>query len=82
MKKGGSGKEITISGYVTAFEFDERDNVLVLGIATDQTDYVVESNEIMKELLNLLDVEIEATGTVKTDGLGTKHINLRSFRPL
>jgi len=73
-------KEITIIGYVT--ELDEDDEGESVKISTDDDDYIVEMNKQGKKLLDLMDRDVEATGTVQNDKDGNKVITVSSFEVL
>ena len=62
------GIERTIRGTIFPVEWDENDNVVQVVIDTpDQDGYFVERNKKGKELLDLLQREVEVSGTMRED---------------
>jgi hypothetical protein len=82
MKKARVEKEGTISGVVTATDWDDEDNVIGVSIITDEDEYLVEQNRIGEELFDFLDEDVEVTGIVETDPDGTRHIRVAGFEVL
>jgi len=78
MKKAKKpGKEITIFGIIEEIEND--DDSIGLIIETDEEDYIVEMDKKGKELLDEIDINIEATGVVTKGEDGVNHITISSF---
>ncbi|MFZ7110492.1 MAG: hypothetical protein ACOWYE_02320 [Desulfatiglandales bacterium] len=82
MKKQKTPKEMTLTGFVTPEEWDTDDNVIAIGISTEDDDYLVELNKVGEELFDFLDEDVEVTGLVTEDKDGTKHITLTSYEVL
>jgi hypothetical protein len=82
MKKQKPGKEVTITGFVAADEWDERDNVIAIAISTEDEDYRVELNKLGEELFDFMDEDVEVTGTIREDKDGTKYINVTNYEVL
>jgi CheY-like chemotaxis protein len=71
------GKELSIIGIIRAHEWDRDDNaVRVCIVAEDGEEYVVHPDGRGEELLDLVDLGVSATGTVREDG-DTKTITVR-----
>jgi hypothetical protein len=82
MKKDMSQKEITISGFVTPEQWDDNDNVIAIGLSTDEDDYIIELNRLGEELFDFLDEDVEITGFIREDKDGTKHITISNYEIL
>lgn len=82
MKKEKKQKEVTIRGFVTPEEWDNDDNVIAIGISTDDDDFLVEINKLGEELFDFLDEDVEVTGIVREDKDGTKRISITSYEVL
>lgn len=82
MKRERQGKELTITGFVTPEEWDNDDNVIAIGISTDDDDYVVELNKLGEELFDFLDEDVEVTGIVRESKDGTKYITVTNYEVL
>lgn len=82
MKKEKTSKEITISGFITPEQWDDEDNVIAIGISTDDEDYLIELNKLGEELFDFLDEDVEVTGFVREDKDGTKHITVTNYEIL
>ncbi len=78
----GPEKEVTITGLVTAWEWDEDNNVTAVAVSTDDDDYVVDNNDLGEELMELIDHEVEVTGTVSTDEDDLKTIVVTKYKDL
>lgn len=83
MKKNSPEKEITITGYVIESEWDDSDDLIAVGIETDEDEeYVVDPDELGEELFDRLDKRIEATGVVRKDKDGAKRIKVTDYQLL
>ncbi|MBN1847648.1 MAG: hypothetical protein JW932_03605 [Deltaproteobacteria bacterium] len=82
MRKEKSHKEITISGFITPEQWDDDDNVIAIGISTDDEDYVIELNKLGEELFDFIDEDVEVTGFIREDKDGTKHITISNYEIL
>lgn len=75
-------EEITITGYVTATDWDWNDVVTAVSIETYDGDYVVDLNRLGEELLDEVDNEVEVCGIITEDRYGTKKIIVTGFEVL
>jgi len=82
MKKKEPSEEITITGYVTAADWDWNDVVSAVKVETDDGDYVVAPNRLGEELFAEVDNEVEVTGILREDRDGTKRISVTSYEVL
>jgi hypothetical protein len=83
MKKKGAEKEITISGYVIESEWDDSDDLVAVGIETDEDEeYLIEPDELGEELFDRLDRRVEVTGIVQKDKDGNMRIKVTDYRLL
>jgi hypothetical protein len=83
MKKKGAEKEITISGYVIESEWDDSDDLVAVGIETDEDEeYLIEPDELGEELFDRLDKRVEVTGIVQKDKDGNMRIKVTDYRLL
>ena len=82
MKKQKIQKEVTLTGYIVPEEWDMNDNVIAIGLITEEDDYLIELNKIGEELFDFLDEDLEVTGTVREDKDGTKHITITGYEIL
>ena len=78
--KGKKTKERTISGTVVPEDWDDSDNVTRVAIKTpDYQEYMVEHNEVGRQLLSLLDSKLRVKGTVRERLDGDMIISVKSF---
>jgi hypothetical protein len=83
MKKKGEEKEITISGYVIESEWDDSDDLVAVGIETDEDEeYLIEPDALGEELFDRLDRRVEVTGMVQKDKEGNMRIKVTDYRLL
>ncbi len=75
-------EKITIVGTVIAIAFDDNDKVVAVTIDTAEGYYDVSDNSIGKELLELLDKNITATGIVGEDKDGNRIITIETYKIL
>lgn len=75
-------EKITIVGTVTPIEFNDNDKVVAVTIDTAEGYYDVSDNSIGKELLELLDKNITATGIVGEDKDGNRIITIETYKIL
>ncbi len=75
-------EEVSITGAVTAWEWDDDNNVTAVAISTDDEDFVVAPDELGMELLELLDHKVEATGTVSINDNDEKIILVSEYTDL
>lgn len=72
--------KVTIVGTVTAWEWDDDNNATAIAISTEDDDYVVGQNDLGNELLELLDHEVEVTGTVSVNDDDEKVIMVTEYK--
>jgi hypothetical protein len=82
MPKEKEKKELTVTGFVTATEWDDNDNVVAIEITTDDDNYMVDNNKQGEELFDFLDEEVEVTGFALEDRDGAKWISVTSYEVL
>lgn len=81
MKKK-KGRERSIIGIVVPEDWDERGNVIRVAIKTlDYQEYVVEHNQMGKELLAFVDNKVRVGGTVRERLDGDIIISVKSYEP-
>jgi hypothetical protein len=74
---------ITLTGIITALEWDKDDNVIAIGLSTsDEEEYVIEDNSFTDELLDLLYEPVKLIGFVNTNEYGYKSIFVESYELL
>ncbi len=79
--------EKTITGVISAIEWDDNDNVIGIAISvtveseddTEVVDYIIGDTEKGKELFNYIDKKVKAVGTVKTDEDGNLWIDVNKY---
>jgi len=79
MKKAKVAKDVTIIGTVTATGRDDDGDVNAIIISTDREDYLVESNRLGRELLEMEGEEVEVRGRLIIDADGNHRISVRSY---
>ena len=80
--KKESGTESTIRGTVTAAKWDDEDNVTGVMIVTDDDDeYYVDLKGAGKDLLDLLDADVEITGAISKKG-GSQQIVVKDYKEI
>ncbi len=81
MKKKKASRQIAISGIVTAAAWDKDATVTAVSISThDEQEYLISSRGKGKELLKLVQKEVELTGSVRKREDGTQVLTVRSYR--
>ena len=81
MKKNKNGKkEITISGVINAIEWDDEGNVISVELSTDDLDYIIEPNQLGKELFDCIGEEVEVVGSVTQDSDKNDCIRITSYK--
>lgn len=75
-------EKITIVGTVIAIEFDDNDKVIAVTLDTAEGFYDVSDNSIGKELRELSDKNIKATGIVGEDKEGNRIITIETYEIL
>ncbi|MGD8226783.1 MAG: hypothetical protein PVH82_11680 [Desulfobacteraceae bacterium] len=81
-EKRAKAQEMVITGKVIKGDVDEETKFITLHIKTDnQGEYEVLNKARGRELVNLLDKNVEATGTVK-ERKGKKYITVTAFKVL
>ena len=75
--------KISITGIVTAMEWDADDNVVCVKISTqDEEEYIVEDNDMADELLGLLYEPVIVIGILHEDEMGKKSIFVENYELL
>ena len=75
-----AAEQVEIAGTVFAAEWDAKDNVTAVVIATEEGEEIAVSNTGMgKELLNLEEKNVKATGSLVTDEEGRKTITITKY---
>ena len=70
-------EQVEIAGTIFASEWDANDNVTAVVIATEEGEEIAVSNSGMgRELLNLEEKNVKATGSMVTDEEGRKTITI------
>jgi ABC-type sugar transport system substrate-binding protein len=83
MKGSSDQKQVTIRGIVTPANWDDDGNITAVAISTALEDeYVVNSDDIGGELLELIGAEVVATGTASSPERGSKAITLKKYELL
>jgi hypothetical protein len=83
MKRGKTSQQVTITGIVTAADWDEHDDIIAVTISTaDEDEYLVDGTPKGEELLELVCKNVSVTGTVEDDGDGEKIISIKSYEVL
>jgi hypothetical protein len=83
MKKKKADKQITITGIVTAADWDEDDNIIAVTLSTsDEQEYLVSNKARGKNLLDLVQDEVAVTGTLSTDENGKQVITVKKYAVL
>jgi|YNPNPStandDraft_1061719.scaffolds.fasta_scaffold03155_5 hypothetical protein len=81
MKKKKESKLVRISGIVTAAGWDDDAAITAVSISTrDEQEYLVVNRGKGRELLGLVQKEVEVTGTVRKKEDGTRLLTIRSYR--
>ena len=75
-------EEVTITGTVAAWEWDEENNVTAVAIATEDEDIIVGDNAVGRELLDLVDHVVKATGTIAENENEEKVITITAYEDL
>lgn len=76
------GEEVTITGIVTIWEWDDDNNATAVAISTEEEEYIVGANDLGEELLDLVDHDVEVSGTVSTNENDEKVILVTEYRDL
>ena len=80
MKQNKTEAEITITGVVTPIEWDGN-NVIAIGIATGNDNYIVKLDRVGEELFDFVDDKVKLTGAVKKDRHGNNKIAVVNYEP-
>lgn len=81
MNQNKTEEEITIAGIVTPIQWDGN-NVIAIGIVTDDDNYIVKLDRVGEELFDFVDDKVKLTGTVKKDRNGNNKIAVVTYEPL
>ncbi|MFB3788862.1 MAG: hypothetical protein ACE15F_21085 [bacterium] len=81
MAKTESKRRVTLSGVITAADWDEEGQVVnVMISATDESDYIIGQNDKGFKLLNLIQKQVQVTGVVGEDDSGRKMIMVTKYQ--
>ncbi|MFC1888220.1 hypothetical protein ACFL4G_00545 [Thermodesulfobacteriota bacterium] len=75
----------TITGIVKPFDWDDDDEELVFAVTIlteDGDEYLVDDNDLGEELLELVDLPVQATGSIEEDEEGDLLITVRHYKVL
>jgi hypothetical protein len=74
------GKTVTLTGIVIPADWNDRQEVIAAALATaDEKEYRISTTKKGKELLGVLQREVEATGVLDRDEKGRNVITVRSY---
>jgi hypothetical protein len=74
------GKTVTLTGIVIPADWNDHQEVVAAALATaDEKEYRIAVNKNGKELLDVLQRQIEATGVLKRDEKGRNVITIRRY---
>ena len=81
MKKQDEQPEVTISGIVTASDWDSNNQVVAVSLAVDgEREYRIRQGKYYNELCALLRKEVEVTGKIFGGAKEDFHIAVSSYR--
>ncbi len=81
MSKNLNRTQVTISGVVTAAEWDEAERIQEVSVsATDEQEYLVEPDKIGKELFRCVHSQVKVTGWVTSSDCGKKRIRVTRYQ--
>ncbi len=73
-------KTATLTGIVIPTDWNDRQEVVAAALATaDEKEYPIAGNKKGKELMDLLQHQVEATGALERDEKGRMVITIRSY---
>jgi hypothetical protein len=73
-------KTVTLTGIVIPADWNDRQEIIVASLATaDEKEYRIAGNKKGKELLDALQRQVEATGTLGRDEKGRNVITIRHY---
>ena len=73
-------KTATLTGIIIPADWNDRQEVVALALATaDEKEYRITGNKKGKDLLGVLQRQVEATGTVERDEKGRNVITIRRY---
>jgi len=76
-------KKVTLTGIITAVDWDDDDNVIAVSISTpDEEEYIIEDTPEGEELLDLVFQNVRITGIIEENEYGDKSINVDSHEVL
>ena len=80
MKKGSSEQRYKIKGIITPSEWDDDYNVIKVKVSlSGEKEYILDTNNWGKELLNKTGRQLKATGRLQYDGDGNKVMTLDDY---
>jgi hypothetical protein len=83
MKKGKGETSTTITGIVTPTDWDEKGNVVAVVVSSpSEEEYLIASDELGEELMELCGAQVMVTGVVANDKSGKKTIAVKKYELL
>ena len=83
MKSKVNKKKVTLTGIITAVDWDEDDNVIAVSISTpEEEEYIIEDTPEGEELLDLVFQNVRVTGVIEEDEYGDRIITVESYEVL
>ncbi len=83
MGKGSSERQASITGIVTATDWDEDGNVIAVALSTPhEEEYLIKKDPVGEELFDLFGAEVLVTGIVDEDKCGNKTITVKRYKLL
>ncbi|MBF0120411.1 MAG: hypothetical protein HQK79_16370 [Desulfobacterales bacterium] len=67
MKKGISGKEVTITGAIEGTKKNQDGDICAIKIVTDDGEYLIEDNDMGKEMINLAGEKVKVSGMIRKE---------------
>ncbi len=80
MNKNEKIQRISVTGIITASEWDEDDNVVGVTLSTpDEEEYLIDSNGKGEELLDFVSQNVKVVGIIEENDYGDKIITVKSY---
>lgn len=80
MKKNEKIQRISVTGIITASEWDEDDNVVGVTLSTpDEEEYLIDNNGKGEELLDFVSQNVKVVGIIDDNDYGNKIITVKSY---
>ncbi len=72
--------ESSITGIIVPSDWDDNDNLIQIAIQTiDEEEYIIKQNKRGRELLDLIEQEVEVVGTTTENGDGNIIIEISEY---